>query len=410
MSVSFRCRRAVAPVLFLLLLGFGRTAAQAADWTWQNPLPRGNPLNGAWGSSGSGAIARDDFEDETIATPPVAPNVGSYGNSPLGAHLVQSFGGDKRVETTCTGALASWVEWYTIDSNSSRVRIDYRFEITAAPNLQSANAVMHTASAKKAGGGIEEISLWWSDSLNWYFEAGPALGEFSVGTEYHVVWELDFVLDIARLRIGGVQVAVAAIPNDPEGLISFSVFCNSATSVTMNSDDLVVNEETIFADDFELDGPEWFAFNSLVHFSDECPSPVLVGQGIDTPGTLASHSGTTGDDSSCGSLDTLDHWSYYVAQCTGTATATTCLPETEFDTVLAVYDGCTGTVDEIACNDDAVAGGSECLLSGSIRKSAASFPVVEGEIYRIRTSVYGDSFPSSDAKEFGLRVECSPTP
>lgn len=58
----------------------------------------------------------------------------------------------------------------------------------------------------------------------------------------------------------------------------------------------------------------------------------------------------------------------------------------------------------------ALAGGSECLLSGSNRKSVASFPVVAGGIYRIRTSVYGDNFPSPDAKEFGLRVECSPTP
>ena len=61
MSVSSRCRRAVAPVLCLLLFGFGSTAAQAADWTWQNPLPQGNNLTAVWGSSGSDVFAVGDL-------------------------------------------------------------------------------------------------------------------------------------------------------------------------------------------------------------------------------------------------------------------------------------------------------------------------------------------------------------
>jgi hypothetical protein len=43
--------------LLLLLFWFGSTAAQAADWTWQNPLPQGNTLYGVWGSSGSNVFA-----------------------------------------------------------------------------------------------------------------------------------------------------------------------------------------------------------------------------------------------------------------------------------------------------------------------------------------------------------------
>ena len=57
MSVSSHRCRAVAPVLCLLLFGFGSTAAQAADWTWQNPLPQGNDLTGVWGSSASDVFA-----------------------------------------------------------------------------------------------------------------------------------------------------------------------------------------------------------------------------------------------------------------------------------------------------------------------------------------------------------------
>ncbi len=60
-SVSSRRCRAAAPVICLLLFGFGSTAAQAADWTWQNPLPQGNPLSGVWGSSGSNVFAVGDL-------------------------------------------------------------------------------------------------------------------------------------------------------------------------------------------------------------------------------------------------------------------------------------------------------------------------------------------------------------
>jgi hypothetical protein len=61
MSVPSRCCRAVAPVLCLLLFSFGSTAAQAADWTWQNPLPQGEGLRAARGSSGSDVFAVGDY-------------------------------------------------------------------------------------------------------------------------------------------------------------------------------------------------------------------------------------------------------------------------------------------------------------------------------------------------------------
>ena len=47
----------MAPVLCLLLFGFGSTATQAADWSWQNPLPQGKSALGVWGSSGSNVFA-----------------------------------------------------------------------------------------------------------------------------------------------------------------------------------------------------------------------------------------------------------------------------------------------------------------------------------------------------------------
>ena len=56
MSVSSSCRRAVAPVLCLLLFSFGSTATQAADWS---AMSSGTTwwLEGVWGSSGSNVFA-----------------------------------------------------------------------------------------------------------------------------------------------------------------------------------------------------------------------------------------------------------------------------------------------------------------------------------------------------------------
>jgi hypothetical protein len=48
----------VTAVVTMSLALFGQPAyAQEPDWTWQNPLPQGNPLHGVWGSSGSDVFA-----------------------------------------------------------------------------------------------------------------------------------------------------------------------------------------------------------------------------------------------------------------------------------------------------------------------------------------------------------------
>jgi len=53
-------------VLFCLIMVWCAFPAegQAADWTWQNPLPQGNHLRGVWGRSGSDVFAVGD--DGTI--------------------------------------------------------------------------------------------------------------------------------------------------------------------------------------------------------------------------------------------------------------------------------------------------------------------------------------------------------
>lgn len=68
-----------------------------------------------------------------------------------------------------------------------------------------------------------------------------------------------------------------------------------------------------------------------------------------------------------------DIWFRYVAPCTGTATASTC-STSAFDTWLAAYDGCGGTL--LACNDDS--SGCELLTS------TMTFAVQSGGDYLLR--------------------------
>ena len=81
-----------------------------------------------------------------------------------------------------------------------------------------------------------------------------------------------------------------------------------------------------------------------------------------------------------------DVWYCYTATCTGTVTLSTCLGGADFDTWLAVYDGCSCPPDNndlLACNDD------NCP-SGTATLSELSFPVVNGQTYLIRAG----GFPS----------------
>jgi hypothetical protein len=60
-SWSKRLWLVTAVVMMSLALFVQPAYAQEPDWTWQNPLPQGNPLWGVWGSSGSDVFAVGDW-------------------------------------------------------------------------------------------------------------------------------------------------------------------------------------------------------------------------------------------------------------------------------------------------------------------------------------------------------------
>lgn len=141
---------------------------------------------------------------------------------------------------------------------------------------------------------------------------------------------------------------------------------------------------------------------------EECDAAAQVTEGV-TLGTLADNLGTTGNDDSCGGANnTIDEWLEFTPDVSTLATFTTCNPGTEFDSVLAVFDGCPQTGGtQLACNDDTVGAPPECGLGGSNlnRKSTIHLDVIAGQAYLIRVSVYNDSFAVQGG--FGPNYELS---
>ncbi len=115
--------------------------------------------------------------------------------------------------------------------------------------------------------------------------------------------------------------------------------------------------------------------------NNDCEDAIAIGDVTDYPFT------TTGATIDGGVVCTsfgfnqihADVWFCYTASCDGIATASLC--NSDYDTKMAVYDGCVcPAVDMIGCNDDAC--GDDGL------KSEVVFPVVAGNTYLIRIGGY----------------------
>jgi hypothetical protein len=104
---------------------------------------------------------------------------------------------------------------------------------------------------------------------------------------------------------------------------------------------------------------------------------------VDTTGA------STDGPSACGGIGS-DEWFCYTATCSGTATVRSC--GSEFDTVIAAYDGCgCPPASALTCNDDSCGPQSQITLS-----------VVEGSSYLIQ--VGGHAGASGDGT---LQISCS---
>jgi hypothetical protein len=117
--------------------------------------------------------------------------------------------------------------------------------------------------------------------------------------------------------------------------------------------------------------------------NDKCVNKIAITSDtivFDTTG--ATSEGPNDGNINCGT-PMQDIWYSYTSPCTGTLSISLC-EGTNFDTILAVYDGCACPPDQmgtrLACNDDA------CLTAGP---SGVTLPVTQGNCYLIRVGGVG---------------------
>ncbi|GAB4329977.1 MAG: hypothetical protein Kow00127_22260 [Bacteroidales bacterium] len=106
---------------------------------------------------------------------------------------------------------------------------------------------------------------------------------------------------------------------------------------------------------------------------DDCTSPVAIAEVVDYSFSTTSATQSGYNPGCGGTTDPYDIWYEYTATYNGTVTASLC--GSSFDTRIALWDGCGGTV--LACNDD------DCGL-----QSAITFDVVAGNNYLIQVGGY----------------------
>ena len=122
---------------------------------------------------------------------------------------------------------------------------------------------------------------------------------------------------------------------------------------------------------------------------DSCFNPVSAGSA-----NPYSYDGCTLDNPlaetpPCGFGDAYSEWIVWTAPCNGFVTMSTCHPETDFDTVIAVWretfdGGCTGNF--VECEDDS--SGAACDLPGVGSKTSLEFFADQGIQYWIQVTGY----------------------
>jgi hypothetical protein len=123
----------------------------------------------------------------------------------------------------------------------------------------------------------------------------------------------------------------------------------------------------------------------FIPLNDHCAAPQVIAEGVPTAGT--TQNSTTGGGGPCPgdpvgtcSVMSNDVWYAFQATCTGAYEARTCASGTDFDTVVAVWDGTggCGALVEVGCNDT---GG--CTLPGLGNAAVATWNATAGTLYYV---------------------------
>lgn len=353
-------------------------------------------------------VLLDTFQDDTVGQLPNGPEIGSYGVM-IGTYSVIDVSGNQWLRSSSMAPTGAAMRWLVDGSPSGRIRLSYLLLVESGSNLSAINALGQDFRLETASGGGTGVGLEWGADMMWRIgTSSQPIGSFVFDRVYSVEWTIDTASDTYDLVIDGQGLVSGTVPNDPTVMSWMSTSANVATTASWHIDNVRATVVPWFEDDFESgDTSEWALTVPPAPTGDECTDARTLVDGTVLTGDLADNTGASGDDSSCGTGDTIDEWLEVTASCSGTLTVSTCHPGTEFDTVLAAYDTCGGA--EIDCNDDDATGNDPlCDLNGLNRKSTVSFPAFGGQTYRIRVSPFLDGFANPGDTAYQVSAICNP--
>jgi len=166
-----------------------------------------------------------------------------------------------------------------------------------------------------------------------------------------------------------------------------TVFCNTNCTLSRCGDDILNAHSGEQCDDGNptgCDGCSATCQNEILAH-ECCSDAIAVGDGTRTYTNVGANTDGPDEPATCNFENSTnvfaDIWYCYTASCTGTAMASLC--GSDYDTALAVYDGCgCPTAPPLACNDDGCGTGA-----GNVQ-SRVEFPVTTGLSYLLRVGGY----------------------
>lgn len=174
-------------------------------------------------------------------------------------------------------------------------------------------------------------------------------------------------------------------------LAAFSGVCGSLTEIACDDDNCFpqsqisfpVSAGTIYYVSVAGFGGAIGTFNLSMNCivgatNDACSGALVITEAVPVGGTNIGASTGPEPTGSCGGMAT-DVWYVFTPVCSGTHTVSTCNVGTNYDSVVAVWDGSLGcgSLTQLACNDD------NCGLPNQFLSSTTTWSAVAGSTYYI---------------------------
>ncbi len=275
--------------------------------------------------------------------------------------------------------------------------------------LQVGNETVTGNLSGHSGGTGDDSVCDAGDTIDAWFRYQSTIGGVLVVTTCDVGTKFDSVLSAfdGCPETGGQELSC----NNDDSVAGCSLNGGSQSlstlTIPVTIGQVVYVRLSVAGDDFFANGGSGtdYAISFLAEGEgDECDDSRAALPGANL-GTMGDNTGSTGDDDSCGAFNTIDEWFTYTPSFTGPVEFNTCDPNTGFDTILSIFDGCPGNGGvELACQDGDPGGRIECELFGEALFSAVNLNVVAGQTYHIRVSASFDGTGEPNGPQYVLNV------